>query len=90
MLFNKETRLKYLGFNDLWFSIIGIIILTITIFYILADSSGQLSTLEIIVSLLGTLFFSASDWFTNRSIIILLRKKYPKLSDSKQRNFFLF
>lgn len=90
MLFNKEKRIKYLGFNDLWFSIIGILILTITIFYILADSFDQLTEIEIVASLLGTLFFSTSDWLINRSIIIRLRKKYPKLSDSKQRNFFLF
>ena len=90
MFANKQKRIQYLGFNDFWFSVIGILILSVAVSYILNTPFEQLTTLEITISWTAALFFSAFDWLINRGIIILLRKKYPKLKDSVQRVFFIF
>lgn len=90
MLFNKEKRIKYLGFNDFWFSVFGILILGIATPYVFNSISSRLSTAELILTLIVAIFFSICDWFINRTILIRLRKKYPELKDSFQRIAFLF
>ncbi len=90
MLTNREKRIKYLGFDDTWFVVIGIIVLGFATIYIFKSPEDQLTTAETIITFLVTLFFSTSDWFVNRYILIQLRKKYPNLSDSKQRIALLF
>ncbi|GAB5533534.1 MAG: hypothetical protein Roseis3KO_53110 [Roseivirga sp.] len=90
MLANKEKRIKYLGFDDAWFTVIGIVILSISAVYIFKTPSDRLTTAETIISFVATLFFSTCDWLINRSILIRLRKKYPSLKDSTQRITLLF
>lgn len=89
MLANKEKRIKYLGFDDLWFIIIGIILLSAVAIYVFKNPSDSLTPIEVVLTLVATLFFTTCDWFINRSILIRLRKKYPRLKDSKQRIFLL-
>ncbi|MEQ6124505.1 histidine kinase [Pseudotenacibaculum sp. MALMAid0570] len=89
MLVNKEKRIQYLGFNDFWFSVIGVLILSFTAAYVLNDSSN-LSLIEAILTLVASSFFSACNWFINRAVLIRLRKKYPALKDSFTRIFLLF
>lgn len=90
MLPNREKRIKYLGFNDLWFSIISIIILSLIITYIFKPPGEGLTTPEAIASYVVTLFFSTTDWIINRTILIRLRKQYPSLKNSTQRISLLF
>ena len=91
MLFNKEKRLKYVGFNDLWFSAIGILTLTVVTTYLFNNEIWSLSTLEITISLFVTLLFTIIDWSINRSIMIYLRKKFPDFrSDAKRITLFFF
>ena len=90
MLANKEKRIKYLGFDDLWFAVIGIVILSLSAAYIFYNPSDRLTTAEIIITLVASLFFSTCDWLINRFILIRLRKKYPNLKDSAQRITLLF
>lgn len=90
MLANREKRIKYLGFDDLWFAIIGIVILSLSAIYIFKTPADRLTTAETIVTLVVSLFFSTCDWLINRSILIRLRKKYPSLKDSTQRIALLF
>lgn len=90
MLSNREKRIKYLGFDDLWFTVTGILILSLSAFYIFKTPSDRLTTVEIVVTLLASLFFSAFDWLINRFILIGLRKRYPSLKDSVKRLTFLF
>lgn len=90
MLSNREKRIKYLGFDDLWFAITGILILSLSAVYIFKTPSDRLTSVEIVVTLVASLFFSAFDWLINRFILIGLRKRYPSLKDSIKRLAFLF
>ncbi|WP_425235640.1 sensor histidine kinase [Ulvibacterium sp.] len=90
MLINKEERIKYLGFDDLWFSIIGILILSGIAAYLFNDPFLLLSWPEKVLSWVISLFFTIIDWFVNRSIMIHLRKKYPAFADDAKRITLFF
>ena len=51
-------RNKYLGFNDFWFSIIGILILGLCVVFIFKNPSDQLTTIEIVITWIIDLLFS--------------------------------
>ncbi len=87
---NKEKRLKYVGFNDIWFSVIGILIISLVTSYQLNNIFGAPSMTELVLSWTVTLLFTIIDWFVNRSIMIYLRKKYPAFSDDTRRITLLF
>ncbi|RKN79287.1 sensor histidine kinase [Ulvibacterium marinum] len=90
MLLNKEERIKYLGFDDLWFSIIGILIISCIAAYLFNDPLQVLSLTEKVFSWGVSLFFTIVDWLINRSIMIYLRKKYPAFSDDTKRITLFF
>ena len=84
-LFNKEKRIKYLGFNDFWFVVVGILILSFITDYLFNNSFGRLPLLEAVINWSVSLLFSISNWFIMRSILIGLRKKYPSFNDDIKR-----
>ena len=85
-LFNREKRIEYLGFNDRWFMIIGIIVLSfVTDFLFSNNSFGRLPFLEALINWSVSLLFSTTNWFIMRSILIGLRKRYPSFSDDFKR-----
>ncbi len=90
MLFNKKRRIKYLGFNDFWFVVIGILILSFIIDFLFNNSFYRFPILEAIINWSATLFFTICNWFIIRVIIIFLRKKYPKFSDDAKRIVLFF
>jgi len=90
MITNKEKRLKYLGFDDKWFAIIGILLLGLSAVYVFNVAVVQFTTIELIITFVASLFFSSCDWLINRFILIRLRKMYPSLKDSVKRVTFLF
>jgi len=84
--FNKEKRLKYLAFNDIWFVVIGIVLLSfVTDFLFSSWSFGRLPFIEALYNWSVSLIFSTTNWLVMRSILIALRKKYPSLKDNKKR-----
>ncbi|HHC79976.1 MAG TPA: histidine kinase [Flavobacteriia bacterium] len=89
MLINKEKRIKYLGFDDFWFSVLGILIIGIASTYLFNASIFSFSFVEVIITLVVVFLFSITDWIINRAFMIFLRKKYPHLKDSVQRIIFL-
>lgn len=90
MITNKEKRIKYLGFDDKWFAIIGILLLGLSAVYVFnAEGIAHLTTIELTFTFAGSLFFSACDWLINRFILIRLRIVYPSLTDSTKRITFL-
>ncbi len=87
---NKEKRIKYLGFDDKWFVIIGVFLLGLTSVYVFNVSDTNLTTIELVLTFVVSYFFSATDWLINRFILIQLRKIFPSLKDSAKRIAFLF
>ncbi len=90
MLFNKERRIKYLGFNDFWFTVIGVLILSIITNYLFNNPSERKSIELIFIGWITSLFFTICDWFIIRFILIFLRKKYPNFKDDLKRITLLF
>lgn len=90
MLINKERRIKYLGFDDFWFSVIGILIISFVTYYLFNPSLDFVYLTEAVLSWSGSLLFTSIDWFINRSIMIFLRKKYPAFRDDAKRITLFF
>ncbi|GAA4272704.1 histidine kinase [Aquimarina gracilis] len=91
MLVNKQKRIKYLGFDDFWFIVIGVFVLSFVTDYLFSNSSfTRLPFVEAVLNWSVSLFFSTCDWFILRGILIYFRKKYPALKDSVKRNLLLF
>ena len=83
---NKEKRIKYLGFNDIWFVITGILLLSfITDFMFSRGSFTRLPFIEATINWSVSLMFSVLDWLIIRAILIELRKRYPTLQDNRKR-----
>jgi len=90
MITNKAKRIQYLGFDDKWYVIIGILLLGLTMMYVFNVPDVPLTTIEQALTLTVSLFFSACDWLLNRAILIRLRKRYPSFQDSVKRVTLLF
>ena len=90
MIFNKKRRIKYLGFDDFWFVIIGLLILSFVTDFLFNNSFVRFPIGEALLNWSLSLFFTICDWFIIRTIIILLRKKYPDLDDDVKRLSLLF
>lgn len=89
MLFNKQKRIKYLGFDDFWFMAIGLIVVSLIIDFIF-NNSFRSYPLGIALINWGISFgFTLFNWFITRSIMIELRKRLPRFKDTKQRLFFV-
>ncbi|PQB05717.1 sensor histidine kinase [Aureitalea marina] len=86
----KEARIRYLGFDDLWFSVIGILILSFITDLIFNNSFGRYPFSDAIRYWSMSLFFATVDWLTIRKILIYLRKRYPSLKDNLKRNLYVF
>ncbi|WP_298423975.1 histidine kinase [uncultured Kordia sp.] len=90
MLLNKEKRLKYIGFNDVWFVIIGIIVLSFVTDYMFTNSFMRYPFGEAIINWSVSLFFSICNWFVMRFNFIWLRKKYQAIEYVGKRALLLF
>lgn len=85
MLMNREKRIKYLGFNDFWFFLIGIFVLSFITDYLFNNSFANYPLHIAITQWLFSLFFASCNWFVVRSVMISLRKKYPSFQDNVKR-----
>ncbi|WP_298421170.1 histidine kinase [uncultured Kordia sp.] len=89
-LFNKETRIQYLGFNDIWFSTIGIVIISFIANYLFNNPSERESIELVLIGWFASLASAICDWCILRYISISLRKKYPDFKDDAKRITLLF
>ncbi len=89
MLFNKEKRIKYLGFNDFWFVVIGILFLSFITDFLFNNSFARFPFTEALFNWSISLFFTICNWFIIRPIIILLRKRFPDFKDDTKRILLL-
>lgn len=90
MFINKEKRLKYMGFDDTWFVIIGIIILSFITDYLFNNSFARHELKLAVVNWSISLIFSACNWFIMRINIVYLRKRFPAFKDNAKRIILLF
>lgn len=90
MLVKNKKRIKYLGFNDFWFMVTGIIILSFVTDYLFSKSFFRLPLGEATISWSVSLFFTICNWLIIRKVIILLRKKYTNFEDVGKRLVLLF
>ncbi len=91
MFLNKNERIQYLGFDDLRFVAIGILFISIVSDYIVSDLSiYQLPFKLAVFSWSVSLFFSITNWFTIRAVLISLRKRYPSFKDDTKRILLFF
>lgn len=89
-LFNKQKRIQYLGFNDFWFSVIGILIISIIANYLFNNPSERETFDLVLIGWIAALVPIICLWFIVRSILIFLRKKYPDFKDDFKRITILF
>ncbi len=90
MFINKEKRLKYMGFDDTWFVIIGIFILSFVTDYLFNNSFAKHELKWALINWSISLMFATCNWFIMRVNIIFLRKKFPAFKDNPKRIFLLF
>lgn len=89
-IFNKEKRIKYLGFNDFWFIVIGAFILSSITNYLFNDPFQRPSLDLVLISWSVSLFVALCDWLVIRGIAITLRRLYPAFKDTFKRIAILF
>lgn len=90
MLFNKEKQIKYIGFDDTKFFVIGCVILTfITDFLFNGCSFLRYPFGEAIVNWSISLLFCSVNWLIMRALTIFWRKKFPEFRDSLKRILIL-
>ncbi len=90
MLFNKEKRIKYLGFDDIWFIVIGVVVLSLFIDFIFNNSFVTKPFVNALIDWLISLFFSILNWTVLRRILISLRIKFPRFQDNIKRICLVF
>ncbi|EZH75680.1 histidine kinase [Aquimarina atlantica] len=88
-LFNKKKRIQYLGFNDIWFSVIGILIISLITNYLFNNPSERASIELVLIGWFASLIPTICDWCIIRFILIHLRKRYPDFKDDLKRIVFL-
>lgn len=90
MLTNKKKRVTYIGFNDFWFSVIGILVISFVTAYFSNYSNALLTWAEVAFSWGFLLFLGIISWLIVRSTMIFLRKKYPDFQDDVKRIALFF
>ncbi|WP_298507543.1 sensor histidine kinase [uncultured Kordia sp.] len=89
-LLNKEKRLKYIGFNDIWFIVIGVFVLGFVTDYIFANSFARYPLKRALINWSISFFFSIANWSIMRMNFIFLRKKFPRVEQVGKRAIILF
>ncbi|SNR15766.1 sensor histidine kinase [Tenacibaculum jejuense] len=89
-LFDKEKRIQYLGFNDFWFSTIGIIVISFVTSFLFNDMSMDNPFIILFIRWSSSLFFTILDWLIIRAILIFLRRQFPDFKDDTKRITALF
>lgn len=85
MILKKADKIKYLGFDDKWFMIIGILILAWISNYLFSGNLTDCTPLELLANYSISVFFSTLNWSIMRGLMIYLRKKLPAFKDNTKR-----
>lgn len=79
-----KNKWQYLGFNDTWFLLLGIPILTMFLI-ILFFNKPEYNNLPFMQKFVGGLPFTTLYWLLTRSVMQWLRKRYQDLSETMKR-----
>ncbi len=90
MFYNKKRRVQYLGFDDLWFKTVGILLISFATYYLFSNPFRERPFIDAFITWGVSFAFATCDWFIIRAVMILLRKKYPALKDSALRISLFF
>ncbi len=90
MLLNKQKRIHYLGFDDLRFMVIGILILSFVTDLLFSNSFFNYPLKWAVISWSISLFFATVDWIILRWVLIQLRKRFPNMEDDTKRISLFF
>jgi len=80
-----KNNIKYLGFNDFWFTIIGILILGFLIPQIFFGIQINSPVYSFPLEWVKASMYASCYWLTNRYIMIYYRKKLPSFNETKKR-----
>lgn len=86
----QEERIQYLGFDDRWFTLIGIVFLSFVTDFIFTNSFSRFPFTEAVGYWSISLFFATFDWLILRKLLLVLRQKMPSLQENLKRNLYLF
>ncbi|MFT4759004.1 MAG: two-component system LytT family sensor kinase [Paraglaciecola sp.] len=81
----KSSNYKYLGFNDFWITIIGILVLSFIIPPIFFGENLSKGLKPFLGSVMITLYFSTIYWLGTRFILLKIRQKYQHFEDASKR-----
>lgn len=87
--FDKKKRIQYLGFDDFWFSVLGIILLSTTTNYLFNAPEQRATITLVFIGWFAAFSNTICYWLGTRFILIELRKKYPDFKDDVIRIFIL-
>jgi len=80
-----NQNVKYIGFKDVKFIVIGVVALGFLIPRIFFGLNSNVSSLVLSAHWFEAAIFSATYWLTARSIMIYFRKQFPLFRDSIKR-----
>jgi len=75
---------KYIGFNDTWFVLLGIPILTLLITFLFFNESGNKNA-PFFHKYIQGIPFTILYWIITRKVMLALRKIYEDLSETMKR-----
>jgi len=81
----SNDSVKYIGFRDIKFVIVGIVVLGFLVPRIFFGIEFSSDPFALSSHLIESMVFAAIYWVTTRYIMIAFRKKYPSFHDSKKR-----
>ncbi len=90
LLPGKKDRIKYFGFDDQWFFIIGVFVVSVIIDFLFNNSFARYLLEEALISWGISLCFTICNWSVMRWSMLSLRKKLPLFKDNIKRSGILF
>lgn len=85
MIFSKEIRKKYIGFDDVWMIILGVPALSILMILLFKGGPSRFADEDFFKSLFHSTLITGSYWLANRWMIVQIRKYYRTFSSARKR-----
>ena len=86
---SKEEKIKYLGFDDTWFIVIGVVVISLFVpFAFFSYALVGLSFEGVLLRWLDAMCHGIAYWFGIRSFMVYLRLRMPDFSHTRKRIFY--